>query len=388
MRYDAILIRFGELWLKGENRDAFVSALYRNVSGAIRGLRYRSLSRQRDAFTIELDGKSELKRLMPALSYVPGISWFSPVAFAKPEVKDIMRKASSFSREAKGKLRIEAKRSFKGHSFNSAELVGAMLKAPRSKLKLDLDKDATDTLYITVERERALLHLNKVMGVGGLPVGTSGRCIVLLSGGIDSPVASFYAMKRGIRPIYLHFHTFPDGKKVLRSKIPKMVQELARYSNGAKIYYVPAHIFQAAAMRMDTRFELVVFKRFMYNVAGRIAEREGALSIVTGESVGQVASQTIENMTASQKGVEKLILRPLSGFDKEEIVRKARQLGTYELSIKEYKDVCSIRIRRPATRATARQVDGFYDRCGMPAVEEKSIRSAIAKEVRQPTASL
>lgn len=388
MRYDAILIRFGELWLKGENRDAFVSALYGNVSAAIRGLKHSSLSRQRDAFTIDLDGKSDVDGLLSALSYVPGISWFAPVVAAKPEIKDVMKKASSFSKEAKGKVRIEAKRSYKGHSFNSMELVGAMLKAPKSSLKLELDKDGGDTLYITVERERALLHLGKVPGVGGLPVGTSGKGVVLLSGGIDSPVASFYAMKRGIRPIYLHFHTFPDGKKVLRSKIPKMVQGLARYSNGAKIYYVPAHVFQAAAMKMDTRFELVVFKRFMYNVASRIAEREGALSIVTGESVGQVASQTVENMTASQKGVGRLILRPLSGFDKDEIIRKARQLGTYELSIKEYKDVCSIRIRRPATRAAAEQVDRLYERCALRAAEDRSVKAAIVKEVRQPTASL
>ncbi len=379
MKYDAIQIRFGELWLKGENRDAFISALYRNVSNAVRGLEYASLSKQRDSFMVGLDGKSDIEGLVSALSYVPGISWFSPIMIAKPELRDMMRKAQSFAREAKGKVRIEAKRSFKGHKFNSMEIVSAMLKASKTKsFKLNLDKDADDTLYITVEKERAFLHLNKINGVGGLPVGTSGKCIVLLSGGIDSPVASFYAMKRGLLPIYLHFYTFPDREAVLKSKIPKMIKALAKYSNGAKVYYVPAYLFQAAAMKMDTRFELVVFKRFMYNVAARIAEKEAALSIVTGESIGQVASQTIENMSASQKGVSQLILRPLSGFDKDEIIRKARQLGTYGMSIQEYKDVCSIRIKRPATRAAAEQVDRLYARCKLDAVEAKSIRAALS----------
>lgn len=382
MRYDSVLIRFGELWLKGGNRDMFIAALYGNVSKAIRGLKYKALSKQRDAFTIELDGKSDVKGLLSALSYVPGISWFSPVVSADPTIKGIMKKASSFSREAKGKVRVEARRSYKGHKFNSTELVSAMLKAPMSSLKLDLDKDANDTLYITVGRERAFLHLNKITGIGGLPVGTSGRCIVLLSGGIDSPVASFYAMKRGLLPVYVHFHTFPDSGQAERSKIPGMVRQLARYSNGAKAYYIPAHIFQAAAMKMDTRYELVVFKRFMYSVASRIAKREGALSIVTGESVGQVASQTIENMAASQKGIEELIVRPLSGFDKGEIIDKARQLDTYDMSIQDYKDVCSIRIKRPATRATAQQVDRLYKKCGLRAVEGRSIKAALVKEAR------
>ncbi len=377
--YDAIQIRFGELWLKGENRGMFIEALYRNVSNAIRGVKHGMLAKERDSFMINLDKESELNKLLTTLSFLPGISWFSPVVIAKPSVDDIIRKANLFGEEAKGAVRVEAKRSYKGHRFTSTQLIGRMIKAAQSgKLKLDLDKYACNVLYINVEKGKTTLHLNKMIGIGGLPVGTSGRCIVLLSGGIDSPVAAFYAMKRGLRPIYLHFHTFPDNKTAMRSKIPMIIRMLSVHSNGAKIYYVPAHLFQAVVMKVPSKYELVLYKRFMYRVAEKIAESEGAIAIVTGESVGQVASQTIENMLASQEGIKPLILRPLTGFDKQEIIAKARELGTYNLSIEEYRDVCSIKIKRPATRTNAALISRLYRSCKLGAAEAKSLEASLS----------
>ena len=380
MDYDAIEVHFGEIWLKGGNRSMFVSALHRNILSAMRGMRYVSLARERDRFMVYTDRDSDYAKISGALARVPGISWFAPIVTAKPTLQDIMKKAGLFAK--RGPVRVVAKRAFKGHKFDSYELVSRMIKASQSgKLGLTLDKDAGNVLYINVVKEKAMLHLNKSRGVGGLPVGTSGKAVVLLSGGIDSPVAAFYAMKRGLLPVYVHFHTFPENDEALKSKIPKLVGVLSGYSNGAKVYYMPAHQFQAAVMKIPTKYELVVYKRFMYKVAERIAKLEGADAIVTGESIGQVASQTIDNMLASQGTVKPLILRPLSGFDKEEIIAKARELGTYDLSIQEYRDVCSIKIKRPATRTNAALISRLYAACKLATVVGKTVRASKQQTV-------
>lgn len=373
MKFDAIEVRFGELWLKGSNRGMFLSMLRDNVSRAVNGK--ASVKPERDRFLVLPKGSRDYEPVLEALRYVPGISWFSPVVVSKPSIRDMMRKAESIGSGMT--LRLEVKRSFKGHEFDSQDVVRSMIKGSQDgSLKLKLDKDSQDVLHISVMKDSATLHVNKLQGVGGLPVGSSGKAVVLLSGGIDSPVAAYYAMKRGLLPVYVHFHTFPDNAQAMRSKIPKMVGLLARYSGGAKAYYMPAHLFQAAAMKIPSRYELVVYKRFIYKVAEKVAKLEGASVIVTGESIGQVASQTVANLQASQHGIKTLIIRPLSGFDKQEIVSKAIEIGTYGLSIQEYRDVCSIKIKRPATRMNSELTARLYNSCGLTPVVTRTVKES------------
>jgi thiamine biosynthesis protein ThiI len=245
-----------------------------------------------------------------------------------------------------------------------------------------IDKNSKRTLYINVAKDNAFLYTKKINGIGGLPVGTSGKAVILLSGGIDSPVASFLAMKRGIEPIYLHFYAFQDYKKVAESKIPKIANKLLKYSNTAKVYYAPAHLFQIATMKIPIKYELVLFKRFMYKYAEAVAKKEDAKAIVTGESVGQVASQTIDNMQATQHGIKTLILRPLTGMDKIEIIRKAEELDTFNLSIEAYRDVCSIKIKNPTTKADFGSIDKFYQSCKLSEVLRKTMKMSFVETLK------
>ncbi len=378
MQYDVIVIHFGELWLKGKNRGSFVRRLFDNVSTATKGIEMDRLSIERDRFVMYIKRETDIEAALTALSTIPGISYFAPAMTTKPELDEIVNGVKRLGIDYP--VRIEASRSDKSHKFDSGDIVGALLKR-REALHMELDKDAKRRLYINVMKDKALLFIEKMDGAHGLPVGSSGRAVVLLSGGIDSPVASFYAMKRGLEPVYLHLHTFPNNEIAVESKIPKIVSHLSRYSGRARTYYAPAHIFQAATLKVPRKYELVLFKRFIYKLAERVARAEGASTIVTGESLGQVASQTVENLRSSQSGVKSLILRPLTGFDKEEIISKAREIGTYELSIQEYRDVCSIKIRNPATRAGQKEIDELYRRCSLQKALSRTYKEARVEEM-------
>ena len=216
-----------------------------------------------------------------------------------------------------------------------------------------------------------MLFTKKFKGTGGLPCGSTGKAVILLSGGIDSPVAAFYAMKRGLQPVYLHVHAFKDNDPAVSSKITDIAKKLS-YSPTAKVYYAPFYPFQAMACGIPERYELVLFKMFLYQLATIVAKKEGAKAIVTGESLGQVASQTLQNLYASQQGTILPILRPLIGFDKEEIIDKAKEIGTYALSLKPYKDVCSFRAKNPATAANEKTIIRLYANAKIKEAVEKS----------------
>ena len=230
-------------------------------------------------------------------------------------------------------------------------------------------------IFINVTKEAAFVSLDKINGLGGLPVGTSGKGIVLLSGGIDSPVAAWYAMKRGVEPVYVHLHGYSSAEEAMNSKIPQLVKILSSYYTNAKTYYIPSHIFQAGAIR-SRRHELILLKAFMMRIAELAAEKESAQAIFTGESLGQVASQTMSNMQAEHIGVKIQILRPLIGFDKQEIISKARSIGTYDESIKPYKDVCSINSRNPVTRTNPALMEKLVKEFKIDALAKKSFKLA------------
>ncbi len=376
--YDAVVIRFGELWLKGRNRGSFVNRLYTNIQRALDGQEYEKLVKARDRFLLMLNRKSDINAINDILSRTFGISWFAPVVFVKNDMPSIVRGASDIAKGHK-EARIEASRSYKKVPFNSPDIVRAFLRK-KGKLGFVPDRDADDTLYINVTEENTQINMNKAQGSGGLPVGTSGRAVVLLSGGIDSPVASIYAMKRGLEPIYLHMHAFPDNADAASSKISDLLGVLDGYHR-SKSYMVPSHIFQSAIMKVPSRYELVLFKRFLYRLAERIAAKEGADAIVTGESLGQVASQTVRNLIASERGTRILVIRPLIGFDKNEIVNAAKRIGTFDISARPYKDVCSLNAQNPATSADPDTIDEFYRKCKLSGVLTRTLKSSLV--VRQ-----
>ncbi len=372
-----IVIHFGELWLKGRNRGNFIKQLYGNIELSLRNEKYEKLENARDRFVLHLNKGSNLASIESRLSKVFGVAWFAPVIVAGNTIPSIMKACAKLYGKDE-KVRVTAHRSYKGLKFDSQQLISEFLKN-KGKFGFVLDKDSEKELKINITKTNAMITMEKIRGAGGLPVGSSGKAVVLLSGGIDSPVASFYAMKKGLRPIYLHLHAYPDNKKAMDSKMRKLMEVLNGYYP-SKCYFVPAHVFQASIMDTPREYELVLFKRFAYRMAERIAKKEGAEVIVTGESLGQVASQTVKNLIATERGMESLVMRPLIGFDKIEIISMASRIGTYDISIKSYPDVCSIRARNPSTSARPDVIDRLYKKCKLDSVITKSIsRSAIAQ---------
>lgn len=264
-------------------------------------------------------------------------------------------------------------RALKSLSFNSADVVTHFIKNTK-KLNFKIDKDAKRDLYISITKDCAFIYDRKMQGSKGLPVGSSGNAVVLFSGGIDSPVAAYYAMKRGLHPVYLHVHAFSDNKDEKLSKINDLAKHLSAYSCGSSLYYVPGYIFQSSAMRVPRKYELVMFKLFMHKLAERIAKKEGAGCIVTGESLGQVASQTLSNLTTSQQGIKPLIMRPLIGFDKQEIINIAARIGTFDMSIIRYKDVCSIAAKNPALTTNYAEIRKLWKVASMDSAVSRTMK--------------
>jgi len=371
----AIIIHFGEIWLKGRNRPTFIKKLYNNIILSLKDEKFVKLENRRDRFLLTLNDESNIDSICNKLKYVFGISWFAPVVISSNNIDAIINAANTLMNKNKN-VKIIASRSFKKFKLNSYEIVSEFIKR-KNKLSFSIDKEGKKTLYINVTNTGTFLYKNKINGANGLPVGSSGRAIILLSGGIDSPIAAFYAMKRGLTPIYLHLHAFPNNKDVLNSKIKDILKILNKYSPGSKCYIVPTHYYQTSILGINSEHELILFKRFLYKIAHKIALLEGANTIVTGDSIGQVSSQTIKNLIATEAATNEFIMRPLIGFDKQEIVDIAKRIGTYDTSIKMYPDVCSMKARNQSTTANPKVINSLYKKYNLSKIEGRSIKNSL-----------
>jgi len=374
MKYDAIVIHFGEIWLKGRNRNRFISMLFKNVKLHLDGIDYKELAWFRDRFLLYLNAGQSIEDALDRLNYVFGISWFAPVKITKSSINEVLKATQEFQvKNRKLPYRIEVHRSDKSLPFTSVDVVSAFIKH-QDRLPFKIDKNSDRIIFISMTKDKTFICTEKIKGLGGLPVGSSGKAIILISGGIDSPVASYYAMKRGLEPIYLHIHAFASNEEARRSKLKEIMRILGKYSN-AKIYYAPGYIFQSYVAKSPSRYEVVLFKMFMYRLAERLAAKEDAKVIVTGESLGQVASQTVDNIASSSLGTKSFVMRPLISFDKDEIIHKSKELGLFDTSIQSYADVCSINARNPTTSADPKLLKTYYKSARL----EIAIRKTIAK---------
>lgn len=376
--FDCIVIHFGEIAIKGNNKIDFTKRLYANIKQMLEGIEYEKFEMIRDRFVLYPKGADSYEKSLERLGHVFGLSWYAPALISKSSIDSIIKSAGKIINKGET-VKIIAHRSYKGLPFTSTELVGEFIKMSKA-LPFSIDKGAESKLYISITREKAYMTRDKYIGMGGLPVGSSGRALSLFSGGIDSPVASYFAMKKGLNLVYLHVHAFNDNKEAAESKIKELLKVLSRYCNGIRVYYVPAYPFQSAAMRIPHRFELVLFKRFMFKLAERVSQIEDTDAIVTGESLGQVASQTLKNMASSQSGVDQFIFRPLVGFDKNEIIGYAKSIGTFDISIKKYKDVCSISSIKPATGTSISLIDRLSESISMDDVVGKALELAMKRD--------
>jgi thiamine biosynthesis protein ThiI len=375
----ACVIHYSEIGLKGRNRPFFEKKLVENVRRVLKDLTDTRVERLQGRLVFPI-GDADPQKIAESLGKVFGISWFAFATVSEPtldSLKRIVVEEASKITEKDDTLKVEVKRADKKFPLTSLELSRVLGKTLVESLGIRISlKNPFKKVFVEVLKKEAYVFTERIRGPGGLPVGSSGRVLSLLSGGIDSPVASYLMMKRGCEVHYLHFHPFPDNSEAENSKIMEIVRKLLPYSGRTTVTFVPSYEFQIATVNMPAKYDLVLFRRFMFKVAETVAEKEGAKALVTGESLAQVASQTLENIVTISSGLKMPVFRPLIGYDKEEIITLAKKIGTYELSIKPYRDCCSIIARHPETRARLEVVKELEEKMGMDSVVEKSIKLA------------
>lgn len=368
-----VVIHYSEIALKGKNRPSFENKLIENIKAKV-----KVKSSRKDMARIVIETDDSENKIKYFLQRTPGISKF---AFAKKVPKDPSKIFEEFelwikSQEKDTPISIEVKRSDKTFPLTSFEITQQLIKIAKSSGVAVRFKEASKTFFVEIATDVYIFD-EVYRGMGGIPVGTSGKALSLFSGGIDSPVASYLAIKRGLHVDFIHFHTFPDNKAVMETKIPRIVKILADFIPGkVKLYLVPYHWFQFAFANSG-RYELVLFKLFMRKVAEKVAISGGYDLLVTGESLGQVASQTVQNLKTVWEGSKPLVIQPLISFDKQEIIDLAKKIGTYELSIEEYKDCCSIVSRNPATAVKPEKIESV----NLDPVVEKTLQEIEVFEI-------
>ena len=380
----AYIVHYGELGLKGRNRIHFEQQLVRNIRRVLHDLGPVEISRFHSHITVTVDDDASAPAAEERLRWIPGIAYLAPVYPTTLEIEAIKAAALEASRRVltpETSFRIRASRGYKEFPLTSPEIereVGAYL-VEATGAPVDLHQPDV-TVTIQVYRDAAYVFAGRIRGIGGLPVGSSGRVMVLLSGGIDSPVAAHMILRRGCTVDFVHFHLLRGRERIHRAKVVTLARQvLAPHRLNARLYMVSAAPFEAAMASLDSRVATVVFRRFIMQVAERLATGRQALALITGESIGQVASQTLQNINLISRATYLPILRPLIAMDKQEIIDIAREIGTYETSIEPYQDPCSLHARRPATWAKLENVLAVEDEIEM----QKLVEDTLAHHVEE-----
>lgn len=340
-----IIIRYCEIHLKGKNRGYFEKVFMNNLEKSLSGIRHE-IRKPSGRYVVENFDEARTDEIVSRLQKVFGTHTLS-IAYKVPAtLDDIFAAVLAVAPEA-GSFKVQANRADKHFPLNSMQInaeVGGRLLEARPTLRVDVHAPQHLIGIDVRENGDALVFCGWIKAAGGMPVGTSGKGMLLLSGGIDSPVAGHMIAKRGMTIEALHFHSYPYTNRQAREKVEELAHILAGYTGGLELHVVSVtHIQEAIHKYCPAEMMITLLRRFMMRIAERLCRQTGAQCIITGESLGQVASQTIEGMTSSGSVVHELpILRPLVGFDKTEIVERAREIGTFETSILPYEDCCTV----------------------------------------------
>lgn len=347
MNYDHILIRFGELSTKGRNRKQFVQRLSFNILEKIKDFPNVKIEKSRDRMFIKLNGEPH-EQILDRLQSIFGIHSFSLAVKTKTELEE-MKNGALFALEAlpyKGKtFKVTAKRAYKNFELDTNELnhaIGSHLLRNTEDLTVNV-KQPDINVRVEVREDATYITCKDIAGAGGLPVGTSGTGVLMLSGGIDSPVAGYLAMKRGIRLEVVHFFSPPYTSERAKQKVVELTERLTDFGHSINLHIVPFTDIQVAIQKqVPENYTMTSTRRFMMKIADKICEKEQGLAIITGESLGQVASQTLQSMSTINEVTSTPIIRPLITMDKIEIMDIAKQIDTLEISNRPYEDCCTI----------------------------------------------
>ena len=384
----SVIVHYQEIALKGRNRPWFVERLLNNIRAAMTGLdgvKVRALMGRIELQHASLDDWPQVRE---RLSHLPGIANYLRAVPAPSDFEAICDTVLGELAEVEAdSFRVTARRADKRFPLTSPQIerdLGGRIKAAKG-WRVDLERPAL-TVRVEVLGDRAFCCLRKEPGAGGLPSGVSGRVACLLSGGIDSPVAAWRMIKRGCRVRFIHFHSYPILSRTSQDKVAEIAALLTRYQLESRLYVVAfGEIQRQVVLAVPPPLRVVIYRRLMLRIAERIAHASGSAALVTGEAVGQVASQTLDNMTVIGAATSLPVLRPLVGMDKDEIIHEARRLGTYEVSIIPDEDCCTLFTpKHPATRASARQVDEAEAALPVEALVENAAANAERHDLRFP----
>ncbi len=388
----AIVVHYHELWLKGGNRRFFASKLASNLRLALAGIPVEKISRPNDRLILHLGESASVEEALRRIGRVSGVAYY---ALARPVARDLNALCAAAWEEieplAFSTFAVRAKRSDKSFPHNSSQIeriVGKFLmerlEAAGRKARVKLN-DPDVTCRIEITSGPALVYARKVAGPGGLPANTAGRMTCLLSGGFDSAVAAYQMMKRGAHLSFVHF--YGTGARPGESSVHvarELLRQLVPWQFTAKLYRVPFEEIQREIVRYAPEpCRVLLYRRMMLRIAEVFARRSGALALVTGDSLGQVASQTLRNIVSVEAAATMPVFRPLVGTDKLEIIDTARKIGTHDISSEPFHDCCPIFLpRSPALHAKPAELEAAEARLDIPRLISQGVRSAVLETFR------
>ena len=372
-----LLIRYGEIYLKGLNRPYFLRALLARVKEAVRPLGGQVWLKDARLF---VQGVSDMDACIQRVTKVFGVHSVCPaVRLPKADFEQVCAQAAEMMRGMTGTFKVDARRSDKRYPLDSPEInakMGGYILRNVPGLKVDVHHP--DHVMNVEIRDEAYLYVKVIEAAGGMPVGTGGKAALLLSGGIDSPVAGYMIAKRGVELCAVHFYSYPYTSERAKEKVLDLARIISQSCCGIKVFVVP---FTDIQLKIHEKcaddYTTLIMRRFMMRIAEKIAQQEGAEALITGESVGQVASQTMTALHMTNMVVSMPVFRPLIGFDKIEIIRYAEKIGTYETSCLPYEDCCTVFTpRHPATHPKLEKILESEARLDGDAMIDEAVRSA------------
>ena len=379
---DIILLKLGEIVLKGLNRKSFEQKLMSNVRRRLEPVgKFRVYCLQSTVYVEAEEDGADMDAAFEALKKVFGVIKLSRAAACEKDKDAIAALAIEYLREDMERVRsfkVESKRSDKSFPLTSIQLsqyVGGLLAEAYPNVQVDVHEPEL-TVHLEVRDLAAYVHATPVPGAGGMPVGSNGVAVTLLSGGIDSPVSTYMIAKRGVRLIPVHFFSFPYTSQQAKDKVVELGRQLTEYCGRMTLEVVPfTHIQEEIRDKCPEEYFTLIMRRFMMRIAKRIADANGAKAVVTGENLGQVASQTMEAMASTQAVIDMPVLQPLIGMDKEEIVTLARKIGTFETSILPYEDCCTVFTpRHPRTHPKLKDVEAAESALDIAALVDEAVK--------------
>jgi len=377
INYTHVVAHYAEIIIKGKNRSFFESTLLQNARSILSDSAIH-VHRRAGRLVVELSKpfnnvRSDFKRIL-------GIVNFSPCLVVKSEIDEIKKAALTIAKYANATtFKISTQRAWKQFPLNSQQInedVGAhVLKKTKKNVRM---KNPGLTITIEVTPQETYVHAETYDAFGGLPSGTAGKIVSLLSGGIDSPVSSFLMMKRGATVVLVHCMNKTIISSGVQDKIEQLAKQLARYQLNMRLYIVPFDAVQREIVKhVSPRYRMIVYRRFMLRIGERVMKKEGAKALVTGDSLSQVASQTLDNLRAVRSVTDQIILSPLIGSNKQEIIDLAEKIGTYPISILPYNDCCSFLVaKHPELNAKSSQIDLFEKSLDIKELVYSAVRNA------------